>query len=440
MNKEEIQSLVKNLPEASGVYRFFGAGEIPLYIGKAKVLKNRVSSYFMEHRLADNPRLQLMISQVVRVEYTVVSTEKDALILEANMIHNLQPKFNILLKDDRNYLYVRITNPNTKISNKPYDTNRVGDIYGHLEELSNNESALEIKSIEGKSNAQSKFEVTNHETNKGKFSLLDHDNELYEVNKMFSLVPFYNFQNQIPTITLTRRKYDKTSEYFGPYTKKFGIFNVLRVLRTIFPYCEKKLSDGRPCQYVQIKQCDGICCGLENIENYNIKIDQIKKILNGATNSAKVWLKVKIGEAIDLNNYELAALWRDKLNILDEVVADQKIILPHPQNLDIITLLTQKDNDGFTISSVFVQNIRDGKIINVNNFLLSGTSGLEEQEARISFLRRDNEADGVICETEDSLIENTNEDLFGMCQNFLVEYYAQQRGTKPEVLLNLWVN
>ena len=425
MSPVEIKNLVKNLPESPGVYRFFGAGEIPLYIGKAKVLKNRVSSYFMEHRLTDNPRLQLMISQVVRVEYTVVSTEKDALILEANMIHNLQPKFNILLKDDRNYLYVRITNPNQKLSNKPFETNRVGDSYGKVEELEvlypiGNSEDAEIN-VCNKNSDHSKTNLSKEN------SLLDYNNELYEVNKNLKFIPFYTYQNQIPTVTLTRRKYDKTSEYFGPYTKKYGIFNVLRILRTIFPYCEKKLSDGKPCQYVQIKQCDGICCGQESIENYNSKIEQIKKVLNGDTNSVKIWLKDKIGEAIDLNNYELAALWRDRLNILDEVVADQKIILPHPQNLDIITLLTQTDNDGFTIGSVFVQNIRDGKIINVNNFLLSGTSGLLELDTV--------ELDEIDLDTSESA--GDNEDIFGMCQNFLVEYYAQQKGTKPEVLLNL---
>jgi excinuclease ABC subunit C len=403
MTKLEIQNILKNLPSLPGVYRFYGAGDISLYIGKAKVLKNRVSSYFLEHRLADNPRLQLMVSQIIRVDYTVVSTEKDALILEANLIHNLQPKFNILLKDDRNYLYVRISNPNQKTLNKPLKKYKVGDRYGNIQGENN---TIVDKEIE-----------------------LNYDNELYEVNKNINFVPLYTYQSEIPTITLTRRKYDKTSEYFGPYTKKYGIFNVLRILRTIFPYCENKISDGRPCQYVQIKQCDGICCGLEVIHDYNIKITQIKKVLSGDTNSVKVWLKEKINQAITINNFELAALWRDRLNILDEVVSDQKIILPHPQNIDLITLLTQKDNDGFRIGSVFVQNIREGKIINVNNFLLSGTSGLEESD---SFVFDEIEID------LDNESTGEDDDIFGICQNFLVEYYAQQKGTKPEVLLNVW--
>jgi excinuclease UvrABC nuclease subunit len=426
MSPIEIQNIVKNLPSLPGVYRFYGAGDIPLYIGKAKVLKNRVSSYFLEHRLADNPRLQLMVSQIVRVDYTVVSTEKDALILEANLIHNLQPKFNILLKDDRNYLYVRITNPDQKALNKPIEKHRVGDKFGNLEELpSNQRSGVVYNSSSNRSQDVNELQKTIEYDQKD----LNYNNELYEVNKNLNFIPFYTYQNQIPTITLTRRKYDKTSEYFGPYTKKYGIFNVLRILRTIFPYCEKKISDGKPCQYVQIKQCDGICCGLEDIDSYNTKIEQIKKVLQGDTESVKIWLKGKILEAIELNNFELAALWRDKLNILDEVVSDQKIILPHPQNIDLISLLTQKDNDGFRIGSVFVQNIREGKIINVNNFLLSGTSGLEEQD---SFVIDEIEID------LDNESEGQDDDIFGMCQNFLVEYYAQQKGTKPEVLLNVW--
>ncbi len=431
MSPLEIQNLVKNLPEAPGVYRFFGAGEIPLYIGKAKVLKNRVSSYFMEHRLVDNPRLQLMISQVVRVEYTVVASEKDALILEANMIHNLQPKFNILLKDDKSYLFVRITSPNQLVSNKPQERYRVGDKFGNLESLEV-AKALKIKidlkednlAIQPK-NLDDKFKNKPFDYSQND---LNYNNELYEVKKNINFIRFFTYQNQVPTITLTRRKYDKTSDYYGPYTKKYGIFNVLRMLRTIFPYCDKKISEGKPCQYVQIKQCDGICCGLESFENYNAKIDQIKKVLNGETEPVKSWLKHKISDAIDLNNFELAALWRDKLNMLDEVISNQQVILPHPQDLDIITLLTQKDKDGFTIGSVFVQNIRDGKIINVNNFLLSGTSGLIEQD---SF-----EMDEIEINLDEVSAEN--EDIFGMCQNFLVEYYAQQKGAKSEILLNVW--
>ena len=81
----------------------------------------------------------------------------------------------------------------------------------------------------------------------------------------------------------------KEDSYFS--RGKFGIFNILRILRSIFPYCEKKFFDEKECQYVQIKQCDGICCGLESITEYNSKIKQIKNVLNGDTKPVILWLK-----------------------------------------------------------------------------------------------------------------------------------------------------
>ena len=131
------KEIIKNLPHEPGVYRFYSSSEDPLYIGKAKDLKNRVSSYFQDGR-PKNQRLSLMISQIERIEYTVVKTEKESLILEANLIHKLQPKYNILLKDDRNYLYVRLTNadpiPGFFLTRRKYDPR--SDYFGPYTKLS----------------------------------------------------------------------------------------------------------------------------------------------------------------------------------------------------------------------------------------------------------------------------------------------------------------
>jgi excinuclease ABC subunit C len=292
-----LANTLRNLPTEPGVYRFYSIADELLYIGKAKNLKNRVVTYFQKNRQKENPRLSLMVSQINRIDYTVVGTESESLMLEANLINSLQPKYNIQLKDDRSYLYVRITN------------------------------------------------------------------------------------SQVPFITFTRQKYDKKSTYYGPYTKKFDIISVLRMMRLIFPYCEKKsLSElgnfDKPCQYVQLRQCDGICCGKESIEDYNTKISQIKSILSGKTKSVKAWLNSKIKECIDGENYELASLWRDRIATLDRVIGDQKIILPQPVDLDIVTLVHEQKAGISPIASVFVQSIREGKMINVNNFLLTG--GVED--------------------------------------------------------------
>jgi len=106
--KSHLRERIARLPDAPGVYRFFNQeGEI-IYVGKAKNLKNRVSSYFVKSNQHDRKTLR-MVSQIVNFEFTIVNTEYDALLLENNLIKQYQPKYNILLRDDKTYPYICIT-------------------------------------------------------------------------------------------------------------------------------------------------------------------------------------------------------------------------------------------------------------------------------------------------------------------------------------------
>lgn len=103
-----IEEAVKNLPTNPGVYLMYNKNDEVIYVGKAKNLKNRVSSYFRKNS-SHTPKVIAMVENIVRFEYIIVASEFEALVLECNLIKQHQPYYNILLKDDKSYPYIRIT-------------------------------------------------------------------------------------------------------------------------------------------------------------------------------------------------------------------------------------------------------------------------------------------------------------------------------------------
>src|SRR5690606_36720617 len=102
----EIQ--IQTLPDNAGVYQYYDKDGILLYVGKAKNLKKRVSSYF--NKIHYNAKINVLIKKIMYIRHIVVPTETDALLLENNLIKQYQPRYNVLLKDDKTYPWICIKN------------------------------------------------------------------------------------------------------------------------------------------------------------------------------------------------------------------------------------------------------------------------------------------------------------------------------------------
>jgi excinuclease ABC subunit C len=108
-DKDSLKSIIGNLPEKPGVYQFYDASDNLLYIGKAKNLKKRVSSYFSK-TFYENNKLRVLVKKIADVRHIIVDSESDALLLENNLIKKYQPKYNVNLKDDKTFPWICIRN------------------------------------------------------------------------------------------------------------------------------------------------------------------------------------------------------------------------------------------------------------------------------------------------------------------------------------------
>ena len=101
-----LQIQLQTLPNSPGVYQYYDANDTILYVGKAKNLKKRVSSYFTKHH--ENGKTRVLVQKIVCIKHIVVGTETDALLLENNLIKKYQPRYNVMLKDDKTYPWICI--------------------------------------------------------------------------------------------------------------------------------------------------------------------------------------------------------------------------------------------------------------------------------------------------------------------------------------------
>lgn len=301
--KAQLEEKLKLLPARPGVYLYRDAGGAIIYVGKAVSLKNRVRSYF-QPGAQHQPKTKLMLTKVAGLDYIVTDSEVEALILEQNLIKEHRPRYNVLLKDDKSYPYLKVTL-----------------------------------------------------------------NENY------------------PRVQITRRHVKDGSRYFGPYTRVGAVNETLRLLKKIFPFrsCKQRepLVRNRPCLNHHIKRCLGPCCGLTDQETYRAMINEVCLFLEGRQDDLLKQLTARMEEAAASLQFERAAVLRNQLQAVREVIEKQKIISSGFEDQDVIAMARASDE-----ACIMVFFVRGGKLIGRDHFILKGTEGLSRSEVLAAFIKQ----------------------------------------------------
>ena len=140
---ERLKNIVLNMPEKPGSYQYYDEHGTIIYVGKAKKLKSRCSSYF--HTEVDRYKTKVLVSKIHDITYTVVNTEEDALLLENALIKKYNPRYNVLLKDGKTYPSICVTNePFPRIFKTRTINKKWGTYYGPYSHISSMYTVLEL--------------------------------------------------------------------------------------------------------------------------------------------------------------------------------------------------------------------------------------------------------------------------------------------------------
>jgi len=300
---EHIQGILDTLPGKPGCYIMKNAGGEIIYVGKAISLRNRVRSYFHDSA-GHEPRIQQMVRRIRDIEWIVVNSELEALILEMNLIKKYRPHYNVRLKDDKRYPYIKV-----------------------------------------------------------------------------------HWADPFPKVTVTRQMIQDGSRYFGPYTSVWAVHQTLDVLRRIFPYltCDRVITgkDERACLYYDIKLCTAPCIGAIDQAGYRRMIDDLCQFLNGRTEPVVTRLQEEMAKASEEMRFEQAAVIRDQLRAIENVVARQRVISSEYVDSDVLAMAR---SDGEACVQVFF--IRSGKLIGREYFLLEGTEETPDAGVLAEFIKQ----------------------------------------------------
>ncbi len=303
MTSNLILEQLNQLPASPGVYLLKDAEGNILYVGKAANLRYRVRSYFGTGQKLP-PKLQRMVARVNDLDFLVTASEQEALILELNLIKRHRPRYNVRLKDDKTFPYLKI-DPN----------------------------------------------------------------------------------EDWPRVYITRRLEEDGGRYFGPFASAKSVRQTLKTIKRIFPFrsCSKPITgtDSRPCLWYYVGKCLAPCIGAVSKEEYAEVIKQVILFLEGKRGKVVQELESQMNKAAKALEFERAALLRDQIQAIHEVIEGQRIATTVRGEQDVIALAEDKDQ-----AHVQIFFIRNSKLIGRESFVLQGTRSEEPPQIMTSFIKQ----------------------------------------------------
>jgi excinuclease ABC subunit C len=262
--RKHIQTILRSISHAPGVYKMIDKDGEVIYVGKAKDLKKRVSSYFNKNK--HEPKTKIMVAKIRDIQTITVSTEVEALLVETNLIKEFRPRYNVLMRDDKNVSYLKITKaddyPRIEAVRKVGNDRDTSRYFGPYLNASIPQNSLEY------------------------------------IKKLF---PFRSCRGEINVIGPGRKDGQKVEVE----NHNLGVPRI-------------------PCLLYHMKRCVAPCIGKVTIEEYREIIDQVEGVLEGKTDELINDLKVQMEKAAQAKDFEKAAKLRDRALVLEKLQANQK--------------------------------------------------------------------------------------------------------------------
>lgn len=302
MVKPQLESYLKTLPSKPGIYIYRDEQDEVIYVGKASNLRNRVRSYFQQSANLPEKTIQL-VEHIEKIDFVITESELAALMLECQQIKKYRPRYNVLLKDDKSYPYIKI-----------------------------------------------------------------------------------DIKNNWPTISITRKRYNDGAKYIGRIPSAWSARQTYELVKKIFPLrsCNKVISgkETRPCLKFHIQRCYGPCIGAISHDRYQEMVRQIIAFLEGREDIVLRELKKSMQSAASAMDFEKAALCRNQIQAIQDVLASHKIPFNVRGEMDVIGLA--RDGD---LACVRIFSIKDARLTGDEHFIVENARDEADSDIIEGFIK-----------------------------------------------------